>query len=29
VAQMLTVIDDITPADNGRFIDYKGDPMPW
>ena len=29
VAQMLTVIDELTPADNGRFIDYKGDPMPW
>lgn len=29
VSQMLTVIDGLTPADNGRFIDYKGDPMPW
>ena len=29
VAQMLTVIDGLTPADNGRFIDYKGDSMPW
>jgi NAD(P)-dependent dehydrogenase (short-subunit alcohol dehydrogenase family) len=29
VAQMLTVIDGITPADNGRFIDYKGESMPW
>jgi NAD(P)-dependent dehydrogenase (short-subunit alcohol dehydrogenase family) len=29
VAQMLTVIDGLTPADNGRFIDYKGESMPW
>ena len=29
VAQMLTVIDGLTPADNGRFIDYRGESMPW
>jgi len=29
VAQMLNVIDDLTPADNGRFIDYRGESMPW
>jgi NAD(P)-dependent dehydrogenase (short-subunit alcohol dehydrogenase family) len=29
VAQMLTVIDGLTPADNGRFIDYRGASMPW
>jgi hypothetical protein len=29
VAQMLNVIDSLTPADNGRFIDYRGESMPW
>lgn len=29
VGQMLTVIDGLTPADNGRFIDYRGETMPW
>lgn len=29
VRQLLTVIDDLTPADNGRFIDYRGQAMPW
>lgn len=29
VSQMLTVIDSLTPADNGRFIDYRGESMPW
>lgn len=29
VGQMLDVIDALTPADNGRFIDYRGETMPW
>ena len=29
VRQMLAVIDGLTPADNGRFIDYRGETMPW
>jgi NAD(P)-dependent dehydrogenase (short-subunit alcohol dehydrogenase family) len=29
VGQMLGVIDRLTPADNGRFLDYRGEPMPW
>ncbi|MDP7153279.1 MAG: SDR family oxidoreductase [Gammaproteobacteria bacterium] len=29
VAQMLTVIDGLTPEDNGHFIDYRGESMPW
>jgi NAD(P)-dependent dehydrogenase (short-subunit alcohol dehydrogenase family) len=29
VTQMMAVIDGLTPADNGRFIDYKGQAMPW
>jgi NAD(P)-dependent dehydrogenase (short-subunit alcohol dehydrogenase family) len=29
VDQMLDVIDNLTPADNGRFIDYRGEAMPW
>jgi NAD(P)-dependent dehydrogenase (short-subunit alcohol dehydrogenase family) len=29
VAQMLTVIDGLTPDDNGRFISYTGATMPW
>jgi len=29
VRQMLDVIDALTPEDNGRFIDYRGESMPW
>ncbi len=29
VKQMLGVLAGITPADNGRFIDYRGEDMPW
>ena len=29
VSQMLNVINALSPADNGRFIDYRGDTMPW
>jgi NAD(P)-dependent dehydrogenase (short-subunit alcohol dehydrogenase family) len=29
VRQMLEVIDGLTPADNGRFISYQGETMPW
>lgn len=29
VAQLLVVIDGLTPADNGRFVDYRGETMPW
>jgi NAD(P)-dependent dehydrogenase (short-subunit alcohol dehydrogenase family) len=29
VASLMTVIGGLTPADNGRFIDYQGRPMPW
>jgi NAD(P)-dependent dehydrogenase (short-subunit alcohol dehydrogenase family) len=29
VGQMLEVINALTPADNGRFIDYRGESMPW
>lgn len=29
VGQMLTVIDRLTPADNGRFLDYRGETLPW
>jgi hypothetical protein len=29
VAQMLVTIDKLSIEDNGAFIDYKGDPMPW
>jgi NAD(P)-dependent dehydrogenase (short-subunit alcohol dehydrogenase family) len=29
VARMLTVMDGLTPADNGRFISYLGETMPW
>ena len=29
VQQLLAVIDGLTPADNGRFIDYRGETMPW
>ncbi len=29
VTQLMAVIDSLTPADNGRFIDYRGESMPW
>lgn len=29
VVRMLAVIDRLTPADNGRFVDYRGETMPW
>jgi NAD(P)-dependent dehydrogenase (short-subunit alcohol dehydrogenase family) len=29
VSQMLEVMDKLTLEDNGRFIDYRGDTMPW
>ena len=29
VGQMLAVIDKLTPADNGRFINNRGETMPW
>ena len=29
VAQLLVVIDGLTPEDNGRFVDYRGETMPW
>lgn len=29
VTQLMGVIDKLTPADNGRFISYKGETMPW
>jgi NAD(P)-dependent dehydrogenase (short-subunit alcohol dehydrogenase family) len=29
VSQMLTVIDSLTMEDNGRFIDFRGESMPW
>ena len=29
VGRMLAVIDKLTPADNGRFIDNRGETMPW
>jgi NAD(P)-dependent dehydrogenase (short-subunit alcohol dehydrogenase family) len=29
VRQMLDVIDGLTMQDNGRFIDYRGESMPW
>jgi NAD(P)-dependent dehydrogenase (short-subunit alcohol dehydrogenase family) len=29
VGQMLVVIDNLTPADNGRVMDYRGETMPW
>jgi NAD(P)-dependent dehydrogenase (short-subunit alcohol dehydrogenase family) len=29
VRQMLAVIDKLTLKDNGRFISYEGDTMPW
>lgn len=29
VGGMMKVIDGLTPADNGRFIDWRGEPMPW
>jgi NAD(P)-dependent dehydrogenase (short-subunit alcohol dehydrogenase family) len=29
VSQMLEVMQNLTLEDNGRFIDYRGDTMPW
>jgi NAD(P)-dependent dehydrogenase (short-subunit alcohol dehydrogenase family) len=29
VAGMMAVIAGLTPADNGRFLDWRGEPMPW
>jgi NAD(P)-dependent dehydrogenase (short-subunit alcohol dehydrogenase family) len=29
VGQMMQVIEGLTSADNGRFLDYRGQPMPW
>ncbi len=29
VSQMMVVIDGLTPEDNGRFISYEGETMPW
>ena len=29
VSQMMKVLANITPEDNGRFIDYRGESMPW
>lgn len=29
VGRMVAVIDGLTPADNGRFMDYRGETMPW
>ena len=29
VGQLIAVMDKLTPADNGRFIDYRGETMPW
>lgn len=29
VGRMVGVIDRLTPADNGRFVDYRGETMPW
>ena len=29
VSQLMAVIDKLTPADNGRFVSYLGETMPW
>ncbi len=29
VTRLLDVMDQLTPADNGRFMDYRGENMPW
>lgn len=29
VTRLMAVIDGLTSADNGRFLDYHGKPMPW
>ena len=29
VRQMLEVINALSPEDNGRFMDYRGEGMPW
>jgi len=28
-AGILRVIDGLSPSDTGRFVDYRGEPMPW
>jgi NAD(P)-dependent dehydrogenase (short-subunit alcohol dehydrogenase family) len=28
-ANLLAVLDQLTPADTGGFFDWKGDPVPW
>ena len=28
-ASIVNTIDALTPNDNGRFVDYKGDALPW
>jgi NAD(P)-dependent dehydrogenase (short-subunit alcohol dehydrogenase family) len=29
VAGMIAVLNRLTPADNNRFLDYRGQPVPW
>ena len=29
VSGLVAVIEKLTPADNGRFLDFKGNPLPW
>ncbi len=29
VSGLITVIEKLQPADNGRFFDFKGNPIPW
>jgi len=29
VRQMMAVIESLTSADNGRFVNYRGETMPW
>jgi hypothetical protein len=29
VTGMRSVLDGLTPADNGRFINFDGTPIPW
>jgi hypothetical protein len=29
VTGLVTVIENLKPADNGRFFDFKGNPIPW
>ena len=28
-AGLIKVIDNLSPANNGAFLDYRGEPMPW